>query len=544
MKNIRVLIGSLTAVAVLFVAGLMFIPQADAQVTRDCSPDAAITCGVTSISELRQKYNSDTTKGTQTIYSYMGISSNTVNKATYKEGTVTKSGLIIVDGKTVATNAVQAGRHPAWPGYPASTKHVVNGLTFYTRTTQNSHMPASQTAIVFFSSNGTFIGAVIHDCGNPVTGKPTPPPVPPKPPVYACNALKATEVNRNTFTFTTSASASNGAVIKDYTYSFGDGSSTTTGASTSHTYAKDGTYKVVAKVNVVVNGKTVVAPGTCEVQVTVKPTPKAPVYACNALKATAVSRDTFNFVTDATATNGAVIKDYTYSFGDGSSTTTGASTSHTYGKAGTYKIVAKVNVVVDGKTVVAPGTCEAQVTVKPADSPSVNISKTVNGKEYEEVTVNEQFQYEVVVTNTGNTTLNNLKVTDPAPKGITMLSADFGTIENNVWSYTIPSLDTGKSFTVKIQAKYPAYESGTQVNEACVDTASITPEHPTLCDTASTSTPPPVTPPEVPPVTPPETPPTPTELPHTGIGANLGSLLGAGSLTGVALAYVASRRKL
>ncbi|MGE5298930.1 MAG: LPXTG cell wall anchor domain-containing protein, partial [Acidobacteriota bacterium] len=37
--------------------------------------------------------------------------------------------------------------------------------------------------------------------------------------------------------------------------------------------------------------------------------------------------------------------------------------------------------------------------------------------------------------------------------------------------------------------------------------------------------------------------PTPTELPETGMGENILSLLGVGSLAGVTSAYIASRRK-
>ena len=568
MKRAKLLIGSVVALAMLVTGGLTLIPHADAS---DCSNNAVVQCGFSSISNLRDKYNRDATPGMRNIYSYFGLTSDVINHASYKTATVYKSGSIVVDGKTVATGAYSAGRYYI----NGSTKHTVGGTTFYVRSTTASFLSSSMKGIAFFNSKGAFIGVALYDCGNPVGGKPVPPP---KPPVYSCTSLKAIEADRTTFNFITDAMAKDGAVIKNYTYNFGDGSTKTTGASTSHSYAKEGTYTVKVAVNISVNGKSVTAP-TCTTKVTVKP---APVYACTSLKATQVDRTTFNFVTDATAKNGAAIKNYTYTFGDGSTQTTGASVKHSYTKVGTYTIKVAVNVTVNGKSVTAP-TCTAKVTVKPEmckipgkeeytkddkrcveDKPSVSIEKTVDSKEYEQVDINQQFEYEITVKNTGNTTLKNLKVTDPAPAGITMISADKGTISKNSWSYTIPSLTVGKSATFKIQAKYPAYEDGTQVNTACVDTSSITPTHPSLCDTASTSTHEDIQicdlndstvktidkgdydesheTTDLSKCTPPT--PTPTELPHTGAGLGIGSLIGAGSLTGVVLAYVASRRNL
>lgn len=140
----------------------------------DCGGNAVITCGFSSITQLRAKYNADSPKGTQTIYTYFGMSSNTINKAAHKTGYVTKAGNVIVDGKTVATNAMTAGRH----NITGSTKHVINGTTFYTRTPQVSFSVPQYSVIAFFDTQGRFIGASMYECGNPVmaTNKVTPPP--------------------------------------------------------------------------------------------------------------------------------------------------------------------------------------------------------------------------------------------------------------------------------------------------------------------------------------------------------------------------------
>lgn len=415
-------------------------------------------------------------------------------------------------------------------------------------------------------------------CTTKVTVKPAP--------AYLCSLLTAKAIDRDSFTFDAKATATNGAKIKDYTYNFGDGTTKTTGASVSHTYAKAGTYTATVKANITVDGatKTVTGPN-CQVKVTVA---EEPVYACTSLRAiTTTDRNTYNFVTDAMAKNGAVIKDYTYDFGDGKTATTGASTSHTYAKEGNYTVKVTVNMTVNGKTQkVTSNACTAKVTIDKEmcevpgkehlpkddprcveDKPSVSITKTVNGKEHVSVNVNDEFTYEITVKNTGNTALKNLKVTDPAPAGITMLSADKGVIANNEWSYTIAALAVGQSATFKITAKYPAYIAGNHVNTACVDTKEITPTHPELCDTASTETHEDFKVCELDTktvitidrsefdetkhstnladcddvVTPPETP---KELPHTGIASTLGSLIGIGSLTGAAFAYNSSRRNI
>ena len=267
MKKLRLLIGSVAAFAVLAIAGLLYIPHADAG---QCLSSSVMKCGFTSATDMRNKYNSDDTPGTKNIYTYFGITSNIVNHYTTKDGTVTKNGDVYIGSEKVATGAMTADRIDI-AGSNRATKHSYNGTTFYTRTTEIApNRAASAKVIVFLDNNGEFAGAVVYDCGNPIKGHPVPKP---KPPVYACNSLKAAPVSgsRTTFTFTTSASASNGATIKDYSYNFGDGSTKTTGASTSHAYAKPGTYTVTVNVNVTVNGKTVVAPGSCKTSVTVKP---------------------------------------------------------------------------------------------------------------------------------------------------------------------------------------------------------------------------------------------------------------------------------
>lgn len=233
--------------------------------------------------------------------------------------------------------------------------------------------------------------------------------------------------------------------------------------------------------------------------------------------------------------------------------------------------------------------------------PNVDITKTVNGKETDEVKVNNSFTYELTVKNTGDVDLNNVAVTDKSPhSGITFVSTDHGTISNNALNYTIPSLKVGESVKIKITAKATEYIAGVTTNTACVNAPEVNPNEPSKnddCDTATTTMPTPIQVCElatktVVTINPEDfdsakysktltdckdikvcrlsdktvvtisltqynenqdqysttlsdcdsTPVTPPELPHTGAGDIIVSLLGAGSLTAVIGAYIASRR--
>lgn len=80
---------------------------------------------------------------------------------------------------------------------------------------------------------------------------------PPKTPTYTCDMLNIVPGSNRTATFTTTATGTNGATVKLYTYSFGDGTPVlvTDKASVTHTYAQDGQYAANVKVTFAVNGQ-------------------------------------------------------------------------------------------------------------------------------------------------------------------------------------------------------------------------------------------------------------------------------------------------
>ncbi len=351
------------------------------------------------------------------------------------------------------------------------------------------------------------------------------------------------------------------------------------------------------------------------------PVPPKPVYKCNSLTASTnkiTAGQSVKFTTSATAQNGASVSSYSYNFGDGTIVrNAGATASHTYSKPGTYTITATVYVSVNGQVVAAGGSCEATVVVSPEmctvpgkeqypkdsplcveDKPSISISKTVNDLEHVKVAVNETFEYEIVVKNTGNVVLKNAVVTDKAPSEVTLISGNVGTVKNNTWTYTIPELKVGESKSFTLKAKYAKYMNGIHKNTVCVDTPTV-PGTPDDCDDATTETHENITVCDLTDNTIKtidrseydeshmttdqtkcgnmhvcviadkvekdiakkdfdsntmttdlskcvETPaPTPTpvvELPHTGVTEGFGSIVGLGSLVGVGYAYITSRR--
>jgi uncharacterized repeat protein (TIGR01451 family) len=86
---------------------------------------------------------------------------------------------------------------------------------------------------------------VIEDCEEPKT------------PIYACTDLVFSRVKGNTFKFTASATAKNGAAVKMYSFNFGDNTTVlvTDKATVEHTYAKVDKYVASTDVTFNVNGQ-------------------------------------------------------------------------------------------------------------------------------------------------------------------------------------------------------------------------------------------------------------------------------------------------
>lgn len=490
MKNIKqvyLVVASLLVAVAAVVALNVTGTTSQAVVNRsNCSNDEIIRCGVTSKEDLVNKYDQNV-GNVQAIYKHYGITRGdlTGTDSVIKMGTVYQDGRVVVDGKTVATNAYSVSRVKF---SNASRPVTIDGVTLW-EGPDMSIFVRPVDAFVFFRG-GEFHRGVLVDCANPILAKPIPQPT------FKCDSLTVERIARDRFKFTAKATAANGAVIESYTFNFGDGSnpvtvktSSTTAAYT-HTYTKTGNFKVKVTANIKVNGKTEsVSGGNCETTVTVD---KAPVFKCESLKISkAISRTEFELTATATAEN-ATIKSYTFKFGDGESkvVTTNAktaSTTHKYAdKAATY--TAEVIVTMsDGQVAPTTQNCKVVVKVHEKEAPSIEIDKTVNGKEHDKVRVGEEFTYKITVRNTGNVIIKDAVVTDKAPKEVTLLSASAGKISGNTWVHTISELKIGESKSFTIKAKYGTYAGGTHKNTVCVDTPTV-PGSPDDCDEATTET--------------------------------------------------------
>lgn len=186
-------------------------------------------------------------------------------------------------------------------------------------------------------------------------------------PEYSCDMLTADKVGDRKYDFAVKTTAKNGATLKGFKYSFGDGASTTTtNASTQHTYTKDGKYDITVDATFTVDGqdKTVTGPA-CKTQVTIAPN-VTPVYSCDALTAEKIGDRQYRFTLQYTAKDGAKLKFVNYEYGDNSDKfmTDKLVTEHTYAKDGTYVARAVLTFTVDGvDKEVESDKCSAPVTL-------------------------------------------------------------------------------------------------------------------------------------------------------------------------------------
>lgn len=166
IKNLAIA-GMLVSVGILIVLG----GQSRAVSSyRDCADDAILRCGAVSESELLQKY--DANEGDiQNIYGHYGIGRDVLNDESgdVRHGTVYQDGRVVVDGKTVATNAYSVSRvRFTSAGTPREV--TVNGTTLYEGPSMAIFVRPVD-AYVFFQDD-EFQNAILSACGNPLMATP------------------------------------------------------------------------------------------------------------------------------------------------------------------------------------------------------------------------------------------------------------------------------------------------------------------------------------------------------------------------------------
>lgn len=424
------------------------------------------------------------------------------------------TGNVTVNGVTVMYNALSIGRNSKGS---ISDAIKIDGKTYY-QTPIRLLTKYTNDALVLFDSKGNVQTVIMKICGNPMSGKE-------KNPTYSCDALKTTQVDRDTFNFSSKVSTDNGASLVKVVYDFGDGTTQTEASASTvveHTYANAGTYN--AKVTAYVKTRfgretfpiTVTADCKKTLTVTEQPNPSVDIEKMvDGVKEKEVALNT-NFTYNLEVTNSGnvdltnvVVTDPAPANVKFISTDKGSivnnSLSYTIpslakGASVIINITAQLTKYVEGsienKACVdapavpgSPDDCDtANITTPKPKVPGVTIDKVVNGKESAEVALNQEFTYTLTVTNTGELDLANVVVSDPAPAGVLFLSTDKGSIVNNALSYTIPSLAINDSVTINIKAKATVYSSTAIKNTACVDTPTV-PGNPDDCDDAHITVP-------------------------------------------------------
>ena len=423
----RVLLAGVVTAAVLGLGAFKVASASNVSFSSatDCDSNAVVYCGAMSVNQLINRYdNSAQATSIHHIYSYFGISSTEVhqmanantNALSVYAGKVTIDGNVTINGQTVATNALTAGRE----FISGSTKVTFNGTTFYTRPPRVSFQNNALDAFVV-KENGKFAYAIIASCGNPVKATPTPTPVP----NYTINkevAIKGTgdfqksisNVKPGTHVIYRVVVKSTGnAAVKDLVVhdnlpkhvALVKNTLTRNGTNVTQTNEQnffDGGMTIASLAagdQVVFRFEAIVGPNdtatncvnetltntgvmtatnlpkkNSEATVSKKCAPK-PVYACTSLNAVFNSRTTYTFTARATATNGAVITKYVFNFGDSTSKTVTtnkvtATTKHSYpGNLSVdknYTATVTVYVSVNGAAAqpVTARACRVTVTVK------------------------------------------------------------------------------------------------------------------------------------------------------------------------------------
>ncbi len=239
--------------------------------------------GVSNQADLRQKFDHgdgrNSASNIQAIFrEALGVRSSSELMG-MSWGYVYRDGRVVVDGKTVATDAKSSGRINFRNSKPLGN----TGAYYHDTDIRFSSGVNRLRALVKLDSKGEYKFAVIANCGNPVIAKPVPvsdpkpTPTQPKPEPkpqpqasFICTNLRATRQQLSvdqSVTFTARSTRQN-VKLQGYTYYFGDGNSVDTKSDiTSHRYQEPGTYTAYVIVNTDAGSTKQV--DACEVVITV-----------------------------------------------------------------------------------------------------------------------------------------------------------------------------------------------------------------------------------------------------------------------------------
>ena len=174
----------------------------------------------------------------------------------------------------------------------------------------------------------------------------------------SCNGLSCA--------FNSSGSSDPDGTIASYSWTFGDGG-TSTAANPSHAYAAGGTYTVTLRVT---DNQGAQSPAASQ-NVTVTPPNQTPTASftrsCNGLSCT--------FNSSGSSDPDGSIASYSWTFGDGG-TSTAANPSHSYAAGGTYTVTLRVT---DNQGAQSPAASQSVTVTQPNQAPTANFTFSCSG---------------------------------------------------------------------------------------------------------------------------------------------------------------------
>ncbi len=351
-----------TALALVVQSFALFSPPESANAA---SSDSIVYQSLANKAELLRVYDAGRDSAGHTdikqIYSHFGVTRQDIQNSS--EGYVNTNDF---GGKIKFTGRTNYGVSSRW-----AVKIPGTNSTIYTGAWQDK--PYKVKALVGKRAvDGKWFAIMLY-CGNVLYVDMPPAPVQP---TASCTGLTAVPLSRNTYRFTATAKADNGATVSAYTFTVRDKNgaivttkNVTTSAKTANAeyqFTKDGSYATSVAITTSVGTKTSTG---CTVAVLVSP---APISECSSLSVASLSRTKASFTSRAAASNGATISSYTYVVKDTAgkelyrkvvpSTSLTNTHDYTFAKDGAYTISVVANTSLGERT---GSQCVKNFTVSP-----------------------------------------------------------------------------------------------------------------------------------------------------------------------------------
>lgn len=347
----KLLAGALIGI-VMVVAGLSLSGHASA--VSGCDDYAIMKCGAETPTQFINKIQASAPdRNLKAIYADYGLVPSQYGRfvSSAKQGTVYDDGRIVVDGVVVGRSTQNVGRvHDA----NFNQKVTINGQDYWGGPFGSTYHANSADVMVMFNDRGVMQFAVVSSCGNPQR-------ITPNAPNYSCDKLKRSKVDKNTYEFTTNATANQGAEVVKVVYNFGDGDSKTVvnlAQPVRHTFSKNSTVRATVYVRVPGGNVVTTTSVDCAVDIAfaTPPTPPKPPKptlplatnaTCTSLQAELIDQATHTYKFTATAQyQNTTFTGGSFSFGDGATMDNllpngnQVTVQHTYAAAGSYTAVA------------------------------------------------------------------------------------------------------------------------------------------------------------------------------------------------------------